>query len=216
MRLVVYCLSAVYQSVSQLSTKSTKFGSWYLVDRLPEWGKILHIDRALSYISSKIGELWPRGPPGAPKFTSGYKFFVTFLVHHLPKRNEIWHDDGHCSVVGLKRFWWTLVHFPLPMGIKTFRKQIPGTLFAGAWWNLAALRVGHSTLIPWIRWTLVGRSHNTMRRHGIIPSLIHLFLLSPNVVIHLYSYQQTRIITSNRLPSEQQSVGNHCFLLVIK
>jgi len=42
-------------------------------------------------------------------------------------------------------------------------------------------------------------------------------IITVNVVIHLCSYQQTRIITSNRLPSEEQwqSVGNHCFLLVI-
>jgi len=29
------------------------------------------IDRALLYINSNIGELWPKGSPGAPKFMSG-------------------------------------------------------------------------------------------------------------------------------------------------
>jgi len=45
-RLVVYCYFCmfVYLSVN-LSIKSTKFGGGYLVNRLPELDKILHIDR---------------------------------------------------------------------------------------------------------------------------------------------------------------------------
>jgi len=39
------------------------------------------------------------------------KFCNTFLVHCLAELDEIWHSEGHLWVAGLKRFWWTLVHF---------------------------------------------------------------------------------------------------------
>jgi len=52
------------------STKSTKFGSRYLVQGFSEGDEIWQIDRGglavPEYIRAKIGELWPRGSPGAP------------------------------------------------------------------------------------------------------------------------------------------------------
>jgi len=55
----------------------------------------------------------PRGPPkhqnsqvGIEKFlyVFGRKFFNMYLVHRLAERNEIWHDDRHWPIAGLKRF----------------------------------------------------------------------------------------------------------------
>ena len=52
--------------------KSVKFGGICLVHRLQNRTKFgTFIDQALLYITSKIGELWFKGSPWAPKFTNG-------------------------------------------------------------------------------------------------------------------------------------------------
>jgi len=85
------------------------------------------IDGAQLYITTRIGELWPEGSPGAPK-SEGCKNSNAFLVHRLAKRDEIWHDDGHWCVAGLKGFWWTLVHF---FGSTNFPLRISHKLLFG-------------------------------------------------------------------------------------
>ena len=79
------------------STKSTKFDSRYLVDRLSERDEILYIDRgALLYVRAKIGEILSRGPWGT-KILRVSNFCNAFLVHGLSECDEIWHDEGHCA-----------------------------------------------------------------------------------------------------------------------
>ena len=78
------------------------------------------IDRALLYVIAKTGELWSKGSPLRAKIHKG-KNFVTLLVHRLTERDEIWHNDGHWSTGGLKRFSSrTLLQFLPPYGVKYF------------------------------------------------------------------------------------------------
>jgi len=93
-----FCLSVM------LSTKSTNFGSRYHAQRRKNGTKFgTLINRALLYMSSKIGELWPKWFPGGVKIHKWVKKTVTRFWYIM--RNEIWHDDGHWSAAGPKRFW---------------------------------------------------------------------------------------------------------------
>ena len=60
---------------------------------------------------------------------------------------------------------WTLTYF---FGGKNFRQRVAGTLFVRVRQNLATLRPGQSKLIPWILWTLVQGSHDTMQQHASV------------------------------------------------
>jgi len=63
------------------------------------------IEWALLGISSKIGELLPKGSPWGAKIHKWVKNCNKFLAHRLAKHYESWHDDKHWSVAGLKRLW---------------------------------------------------------------------------------------------------------------
>jgi len=57
------------------------------------------------------------------------KISNAFLVHRFAERYEIWHNEGHWWVAGLRGFWWTLVHFS---GSINFRQRMFRTLVVGA------------------------------------------------------------------------------------
>ena len=62
---VVVVVVVMFLSVTP-STKSTKFGSRYLVDGLSEREEIWRIDTQRALLCAK--NFGPRGPPGAPKY----------------------------------------------------------------------------------------------------------------------------------------------------
>jgi len=102
------------------STKLINFGSRYLVEGFSEGDEIWPHNRgALLYITTQIGELWPRRFPWGTKILKCIKNCNTFLVHCLTERSEIWYDKGYLCVAG-HLFWWTLVHFRSP----NFRERI--------------------------------------------------------------------------------------------
>jgi len=100
---IVSCLSFIGLSVT-LSTKSTKFGSRYFVDRLSQGDQIWQVDieGTLLYIS----ELRLRGPLGRQN-TEECKKIVTLFA----ERDEIWRNERHLCVADLKAFWRTLELF---------------------------------------------------------------------------------------------------------
>jgi len=84
-----------------LSTKSTKFGSRYLVDTSSEREEILHIGSpGLAVHQCWVGELWPPGDPLGAKI----HFCNAFLVHRLAESDETWHNEVHWCVADLKGF----------------------------------------------------------------------------------------------------------------
>ena len=113
----------------------------------------------------------PRYPLRCQYSQVGKKFFVRLPVHCLAKRNEIWHNDRHCSVAGSKRLCSSrglkvfesgyLAHFLLKRD-KIWQRQL----------------TSYSTLIRKIWWTLVQGSCDTMRRHA---SALHWCTCSEHV-----------------------------------
>ena len=117
-----------------LSTKSTKSGSRYFVNRLSEGKEIwqigssgLAVCQSWDWWTLVQGSLW------CAKIQKGVK--SAFLLNRLAERYEIWQNKGHWCTTGLKRFWWTLVHFSRS---KKFQQRIAHTLLVWTWWNLAA------------------------------------------------------------------------------
>jgi len=79
--------------LAMLSTKSTKFGSRYLVDRLSAGDEIWQTDCC---------ELWPQGTPWGTKIMTGVKIFCNaFLIHCVAEHDKIWHNEGHWCVADL-------------------------------------------------------------------------------------------------------------------
>jgi len=69
--------------------------------------EIWHTDR--SGLAVHLFQDWQTLAQGVPWYAKIHKwvksFCSTFLVHRLAERDEIWHDDRHWSVPGLKQFW---------------------------------------------------------------------------------------------------------------
>ena len=101
-----------------LSPKSTKFGTRCLVHRLSEWDKIWPVDRS-GLAVHHFQDWWTlaQGVPGRQNSKLARIFCKTFLVPRSAECNEIWYDDGHWSVAGIKWFWcevWS--SFSIAMG----------------------------------------------------------------------------------------------------
>jgi len=78
------------------STKSTKFGSRYLVEGFSEWDEIWQVDRR--------GLDVHQDQDGAKVLKGVKKFCKAFLIHHSADSSEIWNDEGHLCIAGLLLF----------------------------------------------------------------------------------------------------------------
>ena len=105
-RLIVCCFFVCLSAT--LSTKSTKFVSRYLVHRLSERDTV--IDRPCCTLIPRLVNFGPKRSTKIHKWVK--KICNTFLVHGLVEHNEIWHDDRHMTIAGLKQFWWTCFREP--------------------------------------------------------------------------------------------------------
>jgi len=103
---VIIIITAWYAETCRLQL----FFVCMVVDFSYSWTKFgTLIERAFLYIISTTGELWPKESLWGAKIHKCVKNCNPFLVHRLVERDDISHDDKHCSVAGLKPFWLTLV-----------------------------------------------------------------------------------------------------------
>jgi len=82
--------------VGHAVTKSTNFGSRYLVEGLRTGRRFVSlIEAALLYITTQIGGLWSKGSPWGARLVNGVKKRCNaFLEDRLAERDEIWHLLG--------------------------------------------------------------------------------------------------------------------------
>jgi len=96
--IIVYCFFLCMCVSVMPSTKLINFGSRYLVEGFSEGDEIWPHNRgALLYITTQIGELWPRRFPGAPKYWNVYKIVILFSYIVWPSAVKFGMIRGICA-----------------------------------------------------------------------------------------------------------------------
>ena len=64
-----------------------------------------NIEGVTQFMGSCFTSPGVKGVPSGAKIVKGVQICNAFVIHRLTEHDEIWHDEGHLRVTGLKGFW---------------------------------------------------------------------------------------------------------------